>query len=390
MKPALVFDTPNGRARVVSVADARELDVWRASLRHLAKDHRYYELIDATLGFDCRCLILEDHAGRARAAQPFFVVDQDLVAAAPAWLRACAGAVRRVAPRALRMRMLMAGCAAGEGHPGAESADEQRWLAATAGEVLLRAAPRLGASLVVWKDVPARYRPAFAGYERFARMASMPATRIALDGADWEEFMARHLGHAMRKNLRRKFRALTDAPPIGMEVVNSVAGIEHEVHALYAQVLAKARLRFERLTPEFLLQLGERMPDRARFFLWRQEGRLVACSIALVHDGVLYDEYLGLDYRVALDLHLYFTTFRDMVSWALAQRLRAYHSTPLNYAPKLRLGFTLEPLDLYLAHPRISFGAPIRRLLRLLLRLLEPVRGEPVLREFPNAHELHS
>ena len=382
MKPALVFDTPNGRARVVSIAEARGLDVWRASLRHLAKDHRYYELVDATLGFDCRCLILEDHAGRARAAQPFFVVDQDLVVAAPAWLRACVGAVRRVAPRALRMRMLMAGCAAGEGHPGAETAADVE----TAGGILLRAARHLGAALVVWKDVPARYRPAFAGLARFARMASMPATRIALDGADWEEFMARHLSHAMRKNLRRKFRAPADAPPIAMEVLDSVAGIEHEVHALYAQVLAKARLTFERLTPEFLRQLGERMPDRARFFLWRRQGRLVACSVALVHDGVLYDEYLGLDYRVALDLHLYFTTFRDMVSWALARGLRAYHSTPLNYAPKLHLGFTLAPLDIYLAHPRITLGAPLLR----LLRLVEPARGEPVLRAFPNAHELHS
>ena len=385
MKPSPVFDTPTGRARIVSIAEARELEVWRASLRHLAKDHRYYELVDATLGFDCCCLILEDRDGRARAAQPFFIVDQDLTVAAPAWLRACIGAVRKVASRALRMRMLMAGCAAGEGHPGAESADGQRWLAETAGAALLLAARQLGASLVVWKDVPARYRPAFAGLVRFARMASMPATQLTLGGADWEDFMARHLSHAMRKNLRRKFRALADAPPIAMEVVQSVAGIEHEVHALYAQVLARARLSFERLTPEFLRQLGERMPDRARFFLWRQEGRLVACSIALVHDGVLYDEYLGLDYRVALGLHLYFTTFRDMVSWALAQGLRAYRSTPLSYAPKLRLGFALAPLDLYLAHPRIGFGGPIRR----LLRIVGPVRGEPVLRDFPNAHELH-
>ena len=382
MNAAPVFDIPHGRARIVPIAEARELEVWRASLRHLAKDHRYYELVDATLGFDCRCLILEDRDGLARVAQPFFVVDQDLAMAAPWWLRACVGAVRRVAPRALQMRMLMAGCAAGEGHPGAASAADVE----AAGAVLLRAARQLGASLVVWKDVPARHRPAFAGLGRFARMASMPATRLALDGADWEEFMARHLSHAMRKNLRRKFRALAGAPPIAMEVVTSVAGIEHEVHALYAQVLARARLTFERLTPEFLRQLGERMPDRARFFLWRQEGRLVACSVALVHEGVLYDEYLGLDYRVALDLHLYFTTFRDMVSWALAQGLRAYHSTPLSYAPKLHLGFTLAPLDLYLAHPRISFGGPLRR----LLRIVEPVRGEPVLREFPNAHELHS
>ena len=64
---------------------------------------------------------------------------------------------------------------------------------------------------------------------------------------------------------------------------------------------------------------------------------------------MLHDEYLGLDYRVALDLHLYFVTFRDVLSWALAQGLTAYESTPLDYDPKLHLGFDLLPLDLYVA-----------------------------------------
>ena len=59
--------------------------------------------------------------------------------------------------------------------------------------------------------------------------------------------------------------------------------------------------------------LSRTMPDRARFFLWRQNGKAIAFSIALVHDETIYDDYLGLDYQVALDLHLYFYTFRDII-----------------------------------------------------------------------------
>jgi len=126
------------------------------------------------------------------------------------------------------------------------------------------------------------------------------------------------------------------------------------------------------------------MPDRARFFLWRKDGRLVAASICLVHDGVLYDEYLGLDYAVAHDWHLYFITFRDVLTWALAQGLREYRSTPLGYGPKLHLGFELAPLDLHLASPRIALRGP----LRWALEACGPTRGERVLRDFPNAGEL--
>ena len=56
------------------------------------------------------------------------------------------------------------------------------------------------------------------------------------------------------------------------------------------------------------------MPDRVRFFVWRQEGKAIAFSLCLVHDGTIYDEYLGLDYRVAFDLHLYFYTLRDILT----------------------------------------------------------------------------
>jgi predicted N-acyltransferase len=133
-----------------------------------------------------------------------------------------------------------------------------------------------------------------------------------------------------------------------------------------------------------LIQLGQKMPDRVRFFLWRFEGRIVAFSLCLVHDGAIYDEYIGLDYSVALDLHLYFSTIRDIVDWSLAQGLQWYYSTPLNYEPKLHLGFELEPLDLYVTHT----SPLVNPLFRPISRFLQPTRYDPVLRRFPNAHEL--
>ena len=121
-----------------------------------------------------------------------------------------------------------------------------------------------------------------------------------------------------------------------------------------------------------------------RYFLWRQEGRLVAFSLCLVHDGVIYDEYLGLDYRIALDLHLYFVTFRDVLTWALSQGLKSYCSTPLSYDPKFHLGFDLAPLDLYFALPWPWMNV----LAQPFMRYMSPTRAEPVLASFANASEM--
>jgi len=126
------------------------------------------------------------------------------------------------------------------------------------------------------------------------------------------------------------------------------------------------------------------MPERTRFFLWRLEGRIVAFSVCLVHDGTIYDEYLGLDYSVALDLHLYFYTIRDILSWAMENGLTFYCSSPLNYDPKLHLGFSLAPLDLYVRHARSSLNPIFGR----VVKWLEPTHHDQVLRRFSNAAEL--
>jgi hypothetical protein len=106
----------------------------------------------------------------------------------------------------------------------------------------------------------------------------------------------------------------------------------------------------------------------------------VAFSSCMVHEGTLYDNYLGLDYSVALDLHLYFLTIRDLISWAIGQKLTSYYSTPLNYDPKLHLRFDLAPLDLYVRHVSPWLNPFFGR----IAPLLEPTRYDKLLRRFDN------
>ncbi|MBA3386331.1 MAG: GNAT family N-acetyltransferase [Chthoniobacterales bacterium] len=376
----------NGRARVLDGAALRSCETWQKALQRKAKDHRFYEIVEQTLvsGFEHRYVVLEDTSGNVRGVQPVFFVRQNLVEGVPA-LRAAVETIRRVLPRFLTLRLLMVGCVAGEGHLGACRPEDEEWLVAALHSTLHIYARRCGASLVVFKDFRSSYRTSLQALVRngYTRVPSMPMTRLSLRYKNFDAYFA-SLSKATRKDLRRKFRTAGKAEPLALEVRTDVTAILDEIYPLYLQVHERSALKFETLTKDYFRELGQRMPDRVRFFLWRQHGRIVAFSLCLVHEGAIYDDYLGLDYRVALDLHLYFLSFRDVITWAIAQGLDRYLSSPLNYEPKLHFGCDLMPLDLYVKHT----SPLLNRLFPPLLKLLEPTRHDAVLQRFANADEL--
>ena len=386
MQSGSTIPFPGGIARVVTSDALQRCDAWTAAFQQKAKDHRFYEIIEQTLdsGFEHHYFVLEDDVGVVRGIQPVFFVRQNLVEGVPA-LRSSVDAVRRALPQFLTMRILMVGCAAGEGHLGLCSAGDEEWVARALHATLGIYARRSKAPLVVLKDFSGAYRTALHTFATngYTRVPSMPMTRLALRYRDFEDYL-NSLGKATRKDLRRKFRRTEKAAPIELEVTTDIAPHVDEIYPLYLQVHERSALKFERLTKQYFRTLGERMPDKVRFFIWRQETRIVAFSLALVHEGTIYDDYLGLDYRLALDLHLYFYTLRDIIRWSIAQGLHTYCSSPLNYQPKLHLGCDLMPLDLYVMHT----SPLLNPIFRPALKFLEPTRHDPVLERFPNASEL--
>lgn len=213
----------------------------------------------------------------------------------------------------------------------------------------------------------------------------MPMTRLNIVYDNFDDFVARRLSKPTRKNLRRKLRA-ADGARIELQVLDDVSPYVDEIYPLYLAVYERSPLHFEKLTKEFLRELGRRMPDSVRFFIWRQNGKAIAFSLCMVHGDSIYDEYLGLDYSVAFDLHLYFYTLRDIINWAIEHGLQWYVSSALNYEPKLHLRCELAPLDLYVKHTSPLMNAVMKR----VLPLLEPTRNDPVLHRFPNFAEVWS
>src|SRR6476646_8643992 len=144
--------------RIESRAEISVLPQWQSAFAQERKDHRYYELIEDTLkdGFTYGYLIVESDRA-VRAIQPYFLVDQDLLAGMSGAVTKIVGGLRRLWPRFLRARTLMVGCAAGEGHLDGGELSEAA-IARLLGRSLVTLARQLACALVVLKEFPTRYR----------------------------------------------------------------------------------------------------------------------------------------------------------------------------------------------------------------------------------------
>jgi Peptidogalycan biosysnthesis/recognition len=388
MNSAPTAPASTGEIELISGRELENYPEWKQVFAHQYKDHRYYEIIEQTLenDFQHHYLVVRGHDRKVRAVQPLFFVRQNMVEGLRGKTREFIEWIRRKFPRFLTMRILMVGCAAGEGHLGASSAEDEQRLTEALHSTLHSIARSNKASLVVLKDFPSSYRATLQTFSSngYTRIPSMPLTRLELRYANFDEYLAT-LGKATRKNLRRKFRDAERFGKIELEIVNDITLHVDEIYPLYLQVHERSALKFETLTKNYFCRLGQDLPDRTRFFIWRHDGKIIAFSLCFVHGDSIYDEYLGMDYRVALDLHLYFYTLRDIISWAMQQGLRHYCSTPLNYDPKLHLKCDLVPLDLYVRHTTPLLNPIFCR----AAKFLEPTRHDPVLRQFRNADALN-
>ena len=329
--------------------------------------------------------MIRDAHGQVLAVQPFIILDQDLLVGVDTRIRQLIESVRRVWPRCLVLRTLMVGCAAGEGHldgdPTAYGAIAQRLAGA-----IVKQARQLRAPMVVLKEFPTEYREPLKSFmdQEFSRIPSMPMTKLNINYDDFDDYMSKALNSSTRRKLRKKFSISARASPIHLTLVGDITPIIDEVFPLYLKVYERSKLHFEKLTREFFCKIGPLMPDKSAFFVWRQDGKVVAFSLCMFEGDAFYPEYVGFDYSVALELHLYHYVVWDMISWAIANDYKWLRSSGLNYDPKLHFRHKLDPVDLYVRHCSPLINAALKR----VLPWIEPTRYDPILKKFSNYDDL--
>jgi hypothetical protein len=252
---------------------------WQHAFASQHKDHRYYEIVADTLHPEFLYLFftLRDEQSKIQAIQPFFILDQDILAGARPFVGRLLDVVRRRWPRFMFMKTMMVGCVAGEAHLNdgndASRAAHEQLLAST----IAKHARRLGVRLIVLEEFPDSYRDVLSCFVQggFTRLPSMPLTVLNIQYSSFDEYMQKALNSATRSKLRKNVRA-TVGVPIELTVSNDVTSIVDEIYPLYLQVYDRSKLHFEKLTKEYFCRLGKMMPDRARLFVWRRAGKAVA------------------------------------------------------------------------------------------------------------------
>lgn len=379
--------TVGWHVEIMSRAALRSCAHWPSAFARERKDHRYFEIVEDTIqpDFDFSYFAIKDASGSVRAIQPFFVLDQDLLVGMSPRVDFATRFVRRLWPRFMKVRTLMVGCAAGEGHLDGPEAAQQQYARVLARDLASRARA-LKAPMIVLKEFPAKYRSALQHFlaEGYTRVPSLPMTRLNIDYANFDDYTIRALNSATRRKLRKKFKATAQAAPIEMSLTSDISRDIEDIYPLYLQVYDRSKLRFEKLTKDYFCRLGEVMPDKIRFFLWRQSGKIVAFSMCMVQRDTINAEYVGFDYAVALRLHLYHYAVRDMLTWAIANGYKSFRSSGLNYDPKLHMRHVLDPIDLYVRHASGVFNFALKQ----ALPWMEPTRYDKTLPKFPNYKDL--
>lgn len=205
--------------------------------------------------------------------------------------------------------------------------------------------------------------------EGYYKFESMPSTEMAVPYRSFDEYV-KTLNRASRDGLKRKLKKIDRATPLPMEIHERLSDDDlDQVHALYTQtLLSHGEMSFEIMTKDFFRRISDNMPDQTRYFLWRLDGRIVAFAFCFVSAERMIDYYLGFDYALAYDLHLYFTRFRDLMKWCIENRVPVYEMGSTGYEAKRRLGFGFIRLFVYTKH----LNKFINPFFHLLCRCLRP------------------
>ena len=214
--------------------------------------------------------------------------------------------------------------------------------------------------------------------EGYYKFESMPSTEMAVPFRSFDEYV-KTLNRASRDGLKRKLKKIDRATPLPMEIRERLSEEElDQVHALYTQTLLRhGEMSFEIMTKDFFRRISDNMPAQTRYFLWRLNGRIVAFAFCFVSAERMIDYYLGFDYALAYDLHLYFTRFRDLMKWCIENKVPVYEMGNTGYEAKRRLGFEYIRLFVY-AKQRHKMVNPF---FHLLCRCLRPENFDKTFRD---------
>lgn len=306
-----------------------------------------------------------------------FFMDFPMDAAATGYFKKITNCIRRVAPRMISAKVIMCGLPMGQGKIGI-AGEPAQVIKAICG-AMRKIAKDEDAATIAFKDFPDSYKNILDELfdEGFFKMQSLPATGMEIRWTSFDHYLS-SLSSVSRSGIKRKLKKIDGNAKIDLEISRHPdEPALKEIHGLYLQTCLRQEVGFEDIPLDFFRNIPKNMPQGAKFFLWKMNGKIVSFAFCLVSDTVFVDYYLGFDYTLAHENNLYFVRFRDMMKWCIEKKIKRYEMGQTGYEPKRRLGFEIIPLYIYIRH-RNRF---INFIFRFLGRIFQPENFHPIFKE---------
>ena len=347
-----------------------ERQEWDRLFGDIPEGYDYFQVLEASRleGFEF-CYVRISAGSRVELIAPLFWSDFDLAIGVEGLAQKSVGIARKVFPRLLTARTLFCGSPFGENGTIGVRADSPNQPALVA--ELVRAMEGVCREKVLacmlFKDFPGSAARLLAPLARrgFLKGASFPNVVLPLPYRAMPEYLA-SLSRNARKDVRRKMKKALAGGSLEVRTVDNVADLIDPVYELYLNTYNAGTVRFEKLTPEYFLEVGRKMRSQATFFLFRLDGRLVCFNLCFRHGDQLIDKFIGLDYTVARKLNLYFYTWYHNVQWCIENGVRHYQVGQTDYEAKVRLGGKLVSLYFHGRHRNPLLNFPLRVAARFL------------------------
>ncbi|MBF0511470.1 MAG: GNAT family N-acetyltransferase [Candidatus Omnitrophica bacterium] len=366
------------RTRVIKkISDIPALE-FNKIFPHVPEKYHFFKTLDEA-GFHQFTFyyILVYHRKELVGAAPCFVVDYSLDTSISGLLRQLTNKITKIFPKLFSIKTLICGIPMGQGqvglnlsYSGVLEAIETR---------LESLARKIKAPLMAFKDFDASYDKTFEPLLKkdYLKINSLPMTRLKINFSNFEEYL-KYLGGDTRYDFRKKLKKAASVQIDSSIITHLDEQTLSEVYELYLQAVQMHDMNFEILPKDFFRLISVNMPQETKFFLWRMNGKLVAFNFFLVSDGVLLDYYLGFNYTLAFQYHLYFVRFKKTLDWGISQGLQVYEMGTTGYEPKRRLKFDLVPVYLYV---KIRYKI-LRPFFKILCSMLKFENFDPELKKW--------
>ena len=353
MPPRETSPLPRLTTHVYTSIRQIQQDLWDSLLngRSCSLSHEFWQVVEQSglNDFDYRHVVFYDESGDPVAFTSYYSITTDIAIFAPAALRNLLGAVRRIFPNFLKVRMLECGTPITINSPpfAAKESVSSVQIAENLGKLLRDTARAEGQFIIVIRDFEPNADTLWPHLKKlgYHSVDSLPNTYMDIKWSTPDEYL-KSLKSYYRSKLLRHLRK-SEAQKVRYELVDDFHDLADQLCAQWLVVHQQAdEFQREILTPAFYREFSLRMGSRSKAILLYRQDELVGHALLLMDGDLLRWLYIGRKDPVNDSLYIY--AAHKVIETAIRLGAKRLELGLTTYSIKQDLGAQMVPVKLAL------------------------------------------